>query len=98
MHLGRRLLVDVHPRNRSVLLLREEPNAVGLTPREWDVMRCVAAGMTNAETAQLLWVASGTVRKHLENVFAKLGVRSRTAALAKLGPRVVNGDRLTGVA
>jgi DNA-binding CsgD family transcriptional regulator len=95
---GRRLVVDVDGRTGSVLLLREEPNTAALTPREWDVMRCVAAGMSNAEIAQLLWVTSGTVRKHLENIYAKLGVRSRTAALARLGPRVVGERRLSGVA
>jgi DNA-binding CsgD family transcriptional regulator len=94
---GRRLVVEAGG-NRSVLLLREEPNIVPLTSREWDVMRCVAAGMSNAETARLLWVTSATVRKHLENIYGKLGVRSRTAALAKLGPRVVGEYQATDVA
>jgi DNA-binding CsgD family transcriptional regulator len=95
---GRRLVVEADRGNRSVLLLREEPNTVPLTSREWDVMRCVAAGMSNAETARLLWVTSATVRKHLENIYGKLGVRSRTAALAKLGPRVVGEYQATDVA
>jgi DNA-binding CsgD family transcriptional regulator len=83
---GRRLVVDAHPGDRSVLLLREGPDTAALTPREWDVLRCVGAGMSNAETARFLWVSSATVRKHLENTYAKLGVRSRTAALAKVAP------------
>lgn len=83
---GLRLVVEADGGNRSVLLLREEPNTVALTPREWDVMRCVAAGLSNTEIAQLLWVTVATVRKHLENVYGKLGVRNRTAAVAKLGP------------
>ena len=95
---GRRLVVETDRGNRSVLLLREEPNTVPLTSREWDVMRCVAAGMSNAETARLLWVTSATVRKHLENIYGKLGVRSRTAALAKLGPRVGAEYRATDAA
>jgi DNA-binding CsgD family transcriptional regulator len=82
----RRLVVESPPGNRSVLLFREGPDTAALTPREWDVLRCVGAGMSNAETARFLWVSSATVRKHLENTYAKLGVRSRTAALAKLGP------------
>ena len=94
----RRLLVDVDPRNRAVLLLREEPNVVALTPREWDVMRCVGAGMSNADIGRFLCVTPGTVRKHLENIYAKLEVRSRTAALAKLSPRLVDERRGTGAA
>ncbi len=55
-----------------------------LTPREREVMLRVADGLSNAEIASALVVERCTVRKHLENVYEKLGVRSRTAALAKL--------------
>lgn len=55
-----------------------------LTPRERDVMLRVADGLSNAEIASALVVERSTVRKHLEHVYEKLGVRSRTAALAKL--------------
>jgi DNA-binding CsgD family transcriptional regulator len=37
----------------------------------------------NAEVAEALWISPGTVRKHLENAYAKLGVRTRTAAVAR---------------
>lgn len=47
-------------------------------------MRCVADGLSNEEIAKVLVVERSTVRKHLEHVYDKLGVRSRTAALAKL--------------
>jgi DNA-binding CsgD family transcriptional regulator len=40
-------------------------------------------GKTNADIAGLLWLAPSTVRKHLENVYAKLGVSTRTAAVAR---------------
>jgi DNA-binding CsgD family transcriptional regulator len=86
---GNRLVVE-NGGERSVLLLREEPDTVALTPREWDVMRCVSTGLSNAEIAQLLWITAATVRKHLENVYGKLGVRSRTAAVAKLGPHLAD--------
>ena len=69
----------------SVLLLSEQPSCEGrLTARERDVMRCVENGLSNTEIAHELWIQPTTVRKHLENIFAKLGVRSRTAALSKL--------------
>jgi DNA-binding CsgD family transcriptional regulator len=43
----------------------------------------VEDGMSNAEIAAALWISPATVRTHLENVYAKLGVRSRTAAVAR---------------
>jgi DNA-binding CsgD family transcriptional regulator len=55
-----------------------------LTPRELEVMLRVADGLSNGEIASALVVERSTVRKHLEHVYEKLGVRSRTAALAKL--------------
>jgi DNA-binding CsgD family transcriptional regulator len=64
-----------------------EPLAAGpdpLTAREREIVALVRAGLTNAEIAVRLSVAPGTVRRHLENVYGKLGVHTRTAALAKL--------------
>jgi DNA-binding CsgD family transcriptional regulator len=55
-----------------------------LTPREREVVRLVAAGKTNAQIAVELWVTPGTVKKHLENVYAKLGVSSRAAAASRV--------------
>lgn len=53
-----------------------------LTPRERTVLAHVADGRTNGEVAQLLGISPLTVRKHLENAFEKLGVHTRTAAVA----------------
>lgn len=50
--------------------------------REYEVLRLVASGMTNREIASVLFIAPGTVRKHLDNIYAKLGVRSRAQAVA----------------
>lgn len=51
-----------------------------LTAREREIVELVAEGRTNAEIAAHLWVAPSTVKKHLENVYEKLGVGRRTAA------------------
>jgi DNA-binding CsgD family transcriptional regulator len=51
-----------------------------LTPRERDVLRWVSEGKTNWETAQILGRKPGTVKKHLQRVYRKLGVENRTAA------------------
>jgi DNA-binding CsgD family transcriptional regulator len=54
--------------------------ALPLTLREREVLSLVAAGKTNAEIAMLLAISARTVQKHLEHVFDKLGVETRTAA------------------
>ena len=54
----------------------------GLSPREREVLRLVATGRSNREIATALVVSEHTVARHLQNVFAKLGVSSRTAASA----------------
>lgn len=57
-----------------------------LTTRQRELLRLVAQGHSNAEIAQLLFLSAGTVRKHLENIFERLGVSSRTAAVAAAFP------------
>jgi DNA-binding CsgD family transcriptional regulator len=62
-----------------------DPDATDrLTRRECEVLLWVADGLSNAEIARVLVVERSTVRKHLEHIYEKLGVRSRTAALAKI--------------
>ena len=81
---GSTLLVET-TRDGSAPLLSDRPSSEDrLTAREREVMRCVEDGLSNAEIAHELWIQPTTVRKHLENIFAKLGVRSRTAALSKI--------------
>ena len=57
-----------------------------LTPRHWELLRLVAAGHTNAQIARRLSLSEGTVRKHLENIYARLQVSSRTAAVTRAFP------------
>lgn len=54
----------------------------GLTAREMEVLRVVAAGSTNREIAVALVLSEKTVARHLSNIFTKLGVSSRSAATA----------------
>lgn len=54
----------------------------GLTPREVDVLRLVARGMTDAEVADQLHISPRTVGRHLSSIYDKLSVNSRTAATA----------------
>jgi DNA-binding CsgD family transcriptional regulator len=72
----------------TVALLHERPwelpRSGRLTERELEVLALVDEGKTNAEIAHILWVAPCTIRKHLENAYAKLGVNSRTEATALL--------------
>jgi len=57
----------------------------GLTPREIDVIEWVAKGKTNRDIAEILDMSPRTVNKHLEHIYAKLGVETRTAAVAQFG-------------
>src|SRR5919106_1363686 len=68
----------------ETLVLQEYARELPLTHREREVLELVAEGMTNAEVGRALWLSPGTVRRHLENVYAKLGVHTRTAAVNRL--------------
>ena len=80
-------LLQPHLRQFRINAMRRRPSAIAhgqLTAREREVLALVEEGRTNAEIARLLWISRETVRKHLENVYDKLGVHSRTAAVAAL--------------
>ena len=57
-----------------------------LTPRQTGLLRLLAAGHTNAQIARRLGISEGTVRTHLENIYARLNVSSRTAAVTRAFP------------
>lgn len=52
----------------------------GLTPREMEVLKLVATGMTNAQIAETLYLSPRTVQRHLNSVYHKIGASSRTVA------------------
>jgi two-component system NarL family response regulator len=52
-----------------------------LSPRELEVLQCVAAGKSNKEIGGQLYIAEGTVKTHVKSVLEKLGAAGRTAAL-----------------
>lgn len=54
----------------------------GLSPREVEVVRLIAAGLTNQAIAERLFLSEKTVARHISNIFTKLGISSRSAATA----------------
>jgi ATP/maltotriose-dependent transcriptional regulator MalT len=66
----------------SDLATRTQENPQSLSDREVEVLRLVAKGMSNREVASTLVISEHTVRRHLSNVFRKIGVTSRSAATA----------------
>ncbi|MEG4092538.1 helix-turn-helix transcriptional regulator, partial [Microcoleus sp. Pol12B4] len=98
---GKQLIVRLIPdpiKEQYVLLLEEEElqsfsisalESLGLTKREAEVLFWIAKDKSNAGIAKVLGCSEGTVRKHLEHLYGKLSVQTRTAAvmvaLEKLG-------------
>lgn len=58
-------------------------DALGISPREHDVLLALAAGLSNKEIAQKLDVSPNTVKTHVARLFEKLGARRRTEAILK---------------
>lgn len=61
----------------------DRPLSDVLTAREGEIMVLVAEGLTNAQIAARLVLSTGTVRSHLDHIYAKLGVHTRTAAVTR---------------
>jgi DNA-binding CsgD family transcriptional regulator len=88
---------DFSDRDRGLLVLlrphlyeayrqqcRRQHATPGLTPREQQVLQLVAVGHTNGQIGRRLSVSEATVRKHLEHIFERLHVTSRTAAVTRV--------------
>lgn len=63
--------------------VQPDPLPADLTPREGEVIRWLSCGKTDAEIASLLAISPRTVQKHLEHIYVKLGVETRTAAVMR---------------
>jgi DNA-binding CsgD family transcriptional regulator len=83
LELVRPFLVAIRERLELRLGRRGRGAELGLTDRELEILDWVARGKTNREIAALLVVSPHTVRKHLEHAYEKLGVHTRTAAVAR---------------
>jgi DNA-binding CsgD family transcriptional regulator len=79
---------------RAEPLAVEQVRALGLTRRQAEVLRLVALGSSTEQVADALAISAATVRKHLEHVYDRLGVTSRTAAVATAwaGAEVAGGE------
>jgi LuxR family maltose regulon positive regulatory protein len=82
----RKLLTAYEAEQRSANSLSlppAQPLLEPLSPRELEVLRLVAAGLSNQEISERLFLALGTVKGHNLKIFGKLGVQRRTEAIAR---------------
>ncbi len=54
-----------------------------LRKRELEILKLIAEGLSNDEIAEILFITTGTVKWHINNIFSKLGVNKRTQAVVK---------------
>jgi DNA-binding CsgD family transcriptional regulator len=71
---------------------RRRRGTAPLTPRHRELLDLLAAGYTNAQIARRLGISAGTVRIHLQNIYTRLGVSSRTAAVTQAFPVASRSD------
>jgi LuxR family maltose regulon positive regulatory protein len=83
---ARRLLAEFHSRDPSVTPTphsRERPVDDSLTDREREVLELIAEGLSNRDIAARMYVATSTVKSYTNSIFRRLGVSSRTQAVAE---------------
>jgi ATP/maltotriose-dependent transcriptional regulator MalT len=69
--------------NRVTLQAAANPLVEPLSEREVEVLGLIAAGLTNREIADRLYITVGTVKRHINNIYGKLQVHHRTEAVAR---------------
>ena len=77
---GGQVLISV---SRETMSRLREPSESVLSPRELQVLTAVSAGLGNAQIAARLFITEGTVKRHLTNIYVKLGVTTRMNAINK---------------
>ncbi|MCP5099107.1 MAG: protein kinase, partial [Chloroflexi bacterium] len=78
--LGGQLQITAVPNNFTCNIQFDLAPPVQLTPREMDVIKLIAEGLSNKEIAQNLSISPRTVNFHLDNIYSKIGINSRTEA------------------
>ena len=78
--IGRERVSDAVVSLRKLQTARRRSRTFGLTPREIEIARAVVAGYTNKEIARQSSISENTVKSHLQEIFARLGVRNRVEA------------------
>jgi DNA-binding CsgD family transcriptional regulator len=81
--IARRTGARIIDRDAGLLLGGPSVDRFGLTAREREILNLVADGATNTRIAATLGISPATVRKHLEHIYEKLHVSTRTAAVAR---------------
>jgi ATP/maltotriose-dependent transcriptional regulator MalT len=69
------------PANGPFVVNAASVERLGVTPRELEILRLIADGLSNREIAERLYVSENTVKTHSANLFAKLNARRRTQAV-----------------
>ena len=67
----------------SPIVPEEVLRELGISPREYEVLQLMAAGLSNQEIADRLFISLNTVKTHISNLYLKLGVQRRTQAIQK---------------
>ncbi len=79
----KQLVNEAHKRREPPLDPEREKVVQSLTPRETEVLKLLAHGHTNRKIAEKLFISIGTVKNHVEHIFAKLEVSDRTQAVVR---------------
>lgn len=77
------LCENIGESDRKIFLKSSSALIEPISKRELQILRLVAAGLSNREIAEELFLAIGTIKKHINNIYGKLNVNKRTQAVAR---------------